>query len=106
MINFYATRDVKPTCTSVMLSSSAAVAAGCWPGAEFADQMNTDELGNLPLNRWEKQNIAKFLGTLTDGYQPGGVPEPATWALMILGFGGIGARIRRRRAHKAALATA
>lgn len=25
------------------------------------------------------------------------VPEPATWALMILGFGGIGALLRRRR---------
>lgn len=26
-----------------------------------------------------------------------GVPEPASWALMIMGFGGIGAAIRRRR---------
>ena len=28
----------------------------------------------------------------------GGVPEPATWALMILGLGGAGATLRRRRA--------
>jgi len=27
----------------------------------------------------------------------GGVPEPASWALMILGFGGAGAALRRRR---------
>lgn len=27
----------------------------------------------------------------------GGVPEPATWAMMIIGFGGVGAIIRRRR---------
>jgi PEP-CTERM motif len=27
----------------------------------------------------------------------GGVPEPATWAMMILGFGAAGAAIRRRR---------
>lgn len=27
-----------------------------------------------------------------------GVPEPASWALMILGFGGVGATLRRRRA--------
>lgn len=29
---------------------------------------------------------------------PGGVPEPATWALMIAGFGLAGAALRRRRA--------
>jgi hypothetical protein len=29
---------------------------------------------------------------------PTAVPEPATWAMMILGFGGIGAMMRRRRA--------
>jgi hypothetical protein len=28
---------------------------------------------------------------------PGGVPEPASWALMILGFGGVGAILRRSR---------
>ena len=27
----------------------------------------------------------------------GGVPEPATWAMMILGFGAVGAAIRRRQ---------
>jgi hypothetical protein len=32
------------------------------------------------------------------------VPEPATWGLMILGVGGIGALMRRRRAELAALA--
>ena len=31
------------------------------------------------------------------GNGAGGVPEPATWGLMIVGFGGIGAAIRRRR---------
>ena len=32
----------------------------------------------------------------------GGVPEPATWAMMILGFGGVGALLRRRQAVVAA----
>ena len=36
---------------------------------------------------------------------PGGaVPEPATWAMMILGFGAVGSLLRRRRSAGAALA--
>lgn len=31
----------------------------------------------------------------------GGVPEPATWALMIVGFGAVGAQLRRRRGRAA-----
>lgn len=27
----------------------------------------------------------------------GGIPEPATWAMMIMGFGGVGAMMRQRR---------
>jgi len=41
-------------------------------------------------------------GPITIGV--GGVPEPASWALMILGFGGIGASLRSRRRSVHALA--
>jgi hypothetical protein len=34
---------------------------------------------------------------------PGAVPEPGTWALMLLGFGGIGMTMRRRRRSSATL---
>lgn len=34
--------------------------------------------------------------------RPGAVPEPATWALMIAGFGGIGGMMRRRKSRGSA----
>jgi PEP-CTERM motif len=34
----------------------------------------------------------------------GGVPEPAAWALMIVGFGGVGAALRARRRFTRAMA--
>ena len=34
----------------------------------------------------------------------GGIPEPATWGMMILGFGGIGALVRNRRRGSGAFA--
>lgn len=41
-------------------------------------------------------------GGFTEVGGGGAVPEPATWALMIGGFGGAGAMLRRRRASAAA----
>ncbi len=36
----------------------------------------------------------------------GAVPEPATWGMMLIGFGAIGATMRRRKAYSGALAEA
>jgi choice-of-anchor C domain-containing protein len=52
-----------------------------------------------------------FSATQFDAFGPaldnvsisGPIPEPTTWALMILGFGGVGAMIRRRRTAGVAL---
>jgi hypothetical protein len=41
-----------------------------------------------------------------DNLAVAGVPEPASWALMILGFGGAGAVLRGQRRRQAAAATA
>jgi hypothetical protein len=39
-----------------------------------------------------------FYGYGTADVKAGGVPEPATWSLMIVGLGGLGSMLRRRRA--------
>lgn len=44
---------------------------------------------------------ASYSGVITFAPVTGGVPEPATWALMIGGFGGAGVMLRRRKAMAA-----
>ena len=39
------------------------------------------------------------------GLETGVIPEPATWAMMIMGFGGIGALLRQRRRSVASAVT-
>jgi hypothetical protein len=41
---------------------------------------------------------AAYSGTLT--FAAGAVPEPGTWAMMLLGFGGIGFAMRRKRSKQ------
>lgn len=43
---------------------------------------------------WGEQG-GSYAGTLN--FSPGAVPEPATWGLMILGFGAVGGALRRRK---------
>jgi hypothetical protein len=47
-------------------------------------------------------NGAPGVGTTYVNPTPTGVPEPASWALMLLGFGGAGAAVRSRRGAIAA----
>lgn len=61
-------------------------------GSGFAN----DDFGDFSLNV-AGPGIATFNGI------SGAVPEPATWAMMLLGFGGIGYSMRRRR-RKTAIA--
>jgi choice-of-anchor A domain-containing protein len=56
----------------------------------------TDKLGSTQINLGHD-----FRGNLLDAPPPG-IPEPSAWALMILGFGAVGASLRRRRAPLAA----
>lgn len=62
---------------------------------------NSDyQLSSISANSWD--SFADF-GSLayTATFTGGAVPEPATWALMIAGFGGAGGMLRRRRIQAA-----
>ena len=50
--------------------------------------------------RFDDPSLFRF--AFSDGITNGGVPEPASWALMITGFGLAGAAMRRRRSVVAA----
>ena len=53
VVHFYNTRDVKD-----------------WPEPEVAENVNTDELGDLGLTPDEEEAIVAFLKTLSDGFDP------------------------------------
>jgi cytochrome c peroxidase len=69
IVHFYNTRDVLPVCSGDYTEEQA-LAAGCWPRPEVAENVNTDELGDLGLTADEEAAIVAFLKTLSDGYTP------------------------------------
>jgi hypothetical protein len=71
----------------------------------FSDNTSTYELYDA---RAGVGYVAHSVGALTateapdlrpDGGDVLGVPEPAAWTMMIMGFGGVGAILRRRRSR-------
>lgn len=80
-----------PSTTSIFMAGGTLIA-----GQSYTFDINFDERiqgtdGATPTEI--------FFDTHTDGgftAAAGGVPEPASWALMIAGFGGIGLALRRR----------
>lgn len=54
----------------------------------------TFKLGSFNLTAFTNPSVT---GTLTISNPTSGVPEPATWAMMLLGFGAVGGAMRRRR---------
>ena len=69
IVNFYNTRDVKPTCPGPYTEAEA-LAAGCWPAPEVVETVNMDELGDLGLTPEEEAAIVAFLKALSDGFVP------------------------------------
>ncbi len=68
----------------------------CWQG-EICDYGHTSSLSIGPLPDGVTFNF-DAPGFLSGVGAAGGVPEPGAWALLLLGFGGVGAALRRRRA--------
>ena len=56
----------------------------------------------IDLRSYSTDGVGPLLDNVSLDVTGGGVPEPASWALMILGFGGAGAVLRRRRTAVAA----
>jgi len=65
LVHFYNTRDVKSRCPGPYTEIEA-LGADCWPAPEVADNVNTNELGNLGLTDEEEDAIVSFLKALTD----------------------------------------
>jgi hypothetical protein len=66
---------------------------------EGSDQARFSRLstnGNVTGTGGNGINIVVYAGSAAPVLQ-GGVPEPVSWALMVLGFGGLGAALRNRR---------
>lgn len=74
---------------------SVFVAGGAGSGGTLANPGGSWGTYFGPGNSWD---VGSKLGYRLDGLQGvAGVPEPASWALMIAGFGLAGAGVRRRR---------
>jgi len=69
IVHFYNTRDIKPECSDPFTTEADALAQGCWPAPEVADNVNVDELGDLGLTPEEENAIVAFLMTLSDGFE-------------------------------------
>ena len=72
------------------------------PGSGFAETQFTPSLVAGPYSVTERYTIvASSSGQSNAGISIAVVPEPGTWALMIMGFGGAGAMLRSRRRSNA-----
>ena len=75
-------------------------------GGDFVYYNNGNDFSALTNSNWDCNGCGLgdvwFKASLSDGM--GAVPEPATWALFMLGFGAIGGAMRSRRRTSVAFA--
>ena len=85
--------------TSVNLGSKSWYGSVLAPNAEL--RINNFIQGSVVAKSLVQNGAIKmnnFSSAVNVNEMRAGIPEPATWAMMILGFGAIGAVVRRRRA--------
>lgn len=87
---------------SITLNNAGASAGGSGTyGSYFHDYLNLNGAGNriftLTDATYGSDHETNHQGFVVGWPPEGGVPEPATWGLMLLGFLGAGAAIRRQR---------
>lgn len=85
-------------------SSGSCFALGCgytgWIDSSYTIGATGNYVLTFGVTNWSDQSYHSgmaFSGLSVGGEPIGGVPEPATWATMITGFGLVGMALRRRR---------
>ena len=64
-----------------------------WGGLGYVDLMHADPAYTFRGGGHDGSSFLAIGGSLGSP----GIPEPATWAMLVLGFGGVGALVRNRR---------
>ncbi len=73
VVHFYNTRDNvdKTACEDlgiVYATEAEALANNCWPAPEVAENVNTDELGDLGLTEEEEDALVVWMQAMSDGF--------------------------------------
>jgi hypothetical protein len=91
--------DIRPFLTGDIISATAAFAGGPTLLGHDWTLEYIDPNGDHSADGNQRYRLS-LEQTVRDS--SGAVPEPAAWALMIVGFGGVGGMLRRRRIRSAA----
>lgn len=89
-----------PEANSIFWQNGTTIIYANWNGGEPNNVGNED---HLHFNWGASGGWNDYPGSLAHGYiveyggLAGGIPEPSAWALLILGFGAVGAGMRARR---------